>query len=185
MIHVAIVRKVRPGREQEFERRLAEMFREVEHEPGVEGAYLLRPVDPGSREYGIVRTFTDEATRERFYASDRFRRWNETLAPLVEGAPRMRDVHGLEGFFVPPAAGRPPAWKMALVTWLAVNPAVYVGSQVVPEVFGPLPPLVRLLVTNAFVVACLTWVLMPLLTRVFARWLRVPPPAASEGMVTR
>jgi antibiotic biosynthesis monooxygenase (ABM) superfamily enzyme len=94
----------------------------------------------------------------------------------------MRDIHGLEGFFVPPAAGRPPAWKMALVTWLAVNPAVYVGSWLVPEVFGSLPPLARLLVTNAFVVASLTWILMPLLTRLFAGWLREAP--APEGTAT-
>jgi antibiotic biosynthesis monooxygenase (ABM) superfamily enzyme len=36
--------------------------------------------------------------------------------------------------------------------------------------------LLNLLVVNALVVASLAWVLMPLLTRVFARWLRTQPP---------
>lgn len=183
MIHVAITRTVRPGHEQEFERRLAEMFREAERDPGVEGAYLLRPVDAGSRQYGIVRTFTDQAARERFYASELYRRWNEMLAPIVEGPPRIRDIHGLEGFFVSPSAGAPPAWKMAVVTWIGVNPAVYVSSRLVPGLFGELPPLATLLLVNACVVASLTWVLMPLLTRALGRWLR-PRPAASEGTVT-
>jgi len=172
MIHVAITRTVRPGHEQEFERRIAEMFREAERDPGVQGAYLLRPADEGSREYGIVRTFADAAARDRFYASAFYQGWNESIAPLVEGPPKKREIHGLEGFFVKESAGAPPAWKMAFVTWLAVNPAVFVCTSIVKAVFGPLPMLVDLLVGNVLVVASLTWILMPILTRVFARWLQ-------------
>lgn len=138
----------------------------------MEGAYLLRPAEEGSREYGILRTFADAASRDRFYASALYERWNAAIASLVEGPPRKREIHGLGGFFVKTSAGAPPAWKMAIVTWLAVNPAVFVCTATVKAVFGPLPQLVDLLVGNVLVVASLTWILMPILTRVFARWLR-------------
>ena len=109
MLHVAITRTVRPGCEQEFEEKVARMSLEAEREPGVEGAYLLRP-EGSSREYGILRTFSSKAARDRFYRSEAYRRFEESIAPLVEGSPRKRDIRGLEGFFVRPSAGGPPAW---------------------------------------------------------------------------
>ena len=66
----------------------------------------------------------------------------------------------------------PPAWKMAVLTWIAVNPAVYIFANGVPRIFGVLPPLVELLVVNLFVVATLTWAFMPLLGWAFAGWLQ-------------
>lgn len=179
MIHVAITRTVRPGHEQEFEQRVAELSLEAEREPGVEGAYLLRPADEGSREYGILRTFSSKAARDRFHRSEAYARFTAAIAPLVEGPPRKRDIRGLEGFFVAPSSGGPPPWKMALVTWLAVNPTVFVCIRVVKAVLGPQPELVELLVGNTLVIALLTWVLMPLLTRVLARWLRAPAGTGS------
>lgn len=181
MIHVAITRRVRPGCEQELEDAVAKISLEAEREPGAEGAFLLRPAEPGSRDYGILHTFTSRAARDRFFASEPYARFTEAIAPLVEGPPRRRDIRGLEGYFVAPSAGGPPAWKMALITWLAVNPAVFVCIRVVKAVLGEQPELVELLVGNTLVIALLTWVLMPALTRIFARWLRTPPP---EGATT-
>lgn len=185
MIHAAITRTVRPGCEQEFEDAVAKMSLEVEREPGVEGAYLLRPAEEGSRDYGILRTFSSKAARDRFYRSDVYVRFDAAIAPLVEGPPRTRDIRGLEGLFVTPSAGGPPAWKMALITWLAVNPAVFVCIRIVKAVLGEQPELVELLVGNTLVIALLTWVLMPALTRIFARWLRTPPrEGATSDQVT-
>jgi antibiotic biosynthesis monooxygenase (ABM) superfamily enzyme len=172
MVHAAIMRVVRPGREPEFEALIQQFFEEAARQPGVCGAYLIRPiVGSHSREYGILRSFHSKEDRDRFYGSDVYRRWNDAVAPLVEGGPQRRELHGLEAFFhgnAPP----PPRWKMALLTWVGVNPAVYIFSNAVPAVFGELPMLVRLLLVNAFVVASLAWVFMPALTKLFSRWLR-------------
>lgn len=86
----------------------------------------------------------------------------------------MRALHGMEAFFR--AADPPPAWKMALLTWIGVNPAVYIFPIAVPALFGRLPMLAELLIVNAFVVASLTWLLMPLLTKLAASWLRPTMP---------
>lgn len=171
MIHVAVTRTVREGREQEFEQRLIGFFGAAEKEPGTGGAFFIRSLTAGKpREYGILRAFDDSFAKKRFYDSALYREWNEAVRPLVECEPVRRELHGLEAFFRRGAAP-PPAWKMALLTWLAVNVAVFAFSDVVPRVLPNLPRLLEMLVVNAFVVASLTWALMPLVTRLAARWL--------------
>jgi len=171
LVHVAVVRKVRPGREAEFEAEIARFFGAAA-EAGANGAYLIRPIlGTRSREYGILRAFRNREEMKRFYASDLYRQWSETSGSLVEGAPNRRELHGLDIFFQEPGK-TPPRWKMAIVTYLAVTPAVYVFSRLVPALFDGLPGPVAMLVVNICVVASLTWILMPLLIKAFGRWLQ-------------
>jgi hypothetical protein len=169
-VHEAILRVVRPGHEREFERLVQQFFEDAARQPGVCGAYLLRPfMGTTAREYGILRSFASAEDRDRFYASDLYHRWNEAVAPLVEGPAQRRELHGMEAFFQ--NEGKPPPrWKMAVLTWVGVNPAVYVFANGVPALVD-LPMLLNLLVVNAFVVASLAWVLMPLLAKLFRGWL--------------
>ncbi|MBM0108564.1 antibiotic biosynthesis monooxygenase [Steroidobacter sp. S1-65] len=176
LVHVAILRKVRRGCEAEFEAKLTEFFAAAAQRPGVAGAYLIRAV-PGSseQEYGVLRTFRSEADMREFYASDTYLRWQDEVRPLVQGEPQKRKLYGLEAFFRD-SDRPPPHWKMAVLTWVGVNPAVYIFSSAVPAVLGPLPMLATLLIVNALVVASLAWGFMPVLTHIFQRWLqpRVP-----------
>lgn len=173
MIHVAITRRVRAGRELEFEQALRRFFRAALDESSTLGASLILPgPDSGSNEYGVLRTFQDDAAKEAFYRSDTYRRWEREVAPLVEGEVSKHDLHGLEAFFRSDTVRQPPVWKMAVLTWLAVNPAVWAWSQLGSQLLGSAPPWVGLLVTNVFVVATLTWAFMPALVRLFGWWLR-------------
>jgi antibiotic biosynthesis monooxygenase (ABM) superfamily enzyme len=69
----------------------------------------------------------------------------------------------------------PPRHKMALLTW----PAAWALITLILWVLGPLtagwPLPLRTLVISVLMVAGLTWVLLPYLTRVFAGWLAAPP----------
>jgi antibiotic biosynthesis monooxygenase (ABM) superfamily enzyme len=62
-IHLAIIRRVKPGMERAFEDALREFARESLKEPGTTGVHLIGPVS-GSEdgEYGILRSFASEAT---------------------------------------------------------------------------------------------------------------------------
>lgn len=60
---------------------------------------------------------------------------------------------------------------MAVLTWIGVNPAVYVFDHAVRAAMGAQPELLTLLTVNLFVVASLTWLIMPLLTRVLTGWI--------------
>lgn len=172
MIHVAVRRRVKPGHEAEFEAAVRELFASSLAHEGAAGAALLRPIAGAPNEYGILRAFEDEAAKERFYASDAYRDWNARIAHLVEGEPERRDLHGLEAFFTDGLRRAPPRWKMALLTWLGVDIAVLVFGRGAPRlVGGALPGWLLFLLVNACVVASLTWLIMPVLTRAAAGWL--------------
>ncbi len=172
-IHIAVVRRVRPGCEAEFQQALREFIQASFAHGGVLGAGMFVPL-PGSdsREYGVLRTFDNERARDDFYKSPLFKSWQERVTPLTEGEPVYRKLQGLEAWFRNPGQANPPLWKMALVT--------YVGVDIVTTLLffatGPLiqnwPFLIRNSAFNVLVVACLTWIAMPLLTRVFQNWLQ-------------
>ena len=177
-VHVAVIRRVKPGLESDFHQALREFFAEAEQHPGVEGAYEVSSVSEDEREVGILRTFSSEAARDAFYASEVYQRWTQRVEPLVDGPASRRSVHALGAFFRNPDG--PPNWKMAVLTWIAVNPAVYLFANLVPWATGSaLHPLVELLVVNLFVVATLTWAFMPVLIGLSRGWLAGGASASS------
>ena len=170
-IHVAITRRVRPGCEVEFQRALAEFFRDSFACPGVQGASLLVPApESGSREFGILRTFASEQERAAFYASPLFHDWERRVQPLVEGAPVYRELTGLEAWFRS-ASPPPPRWKMAVVTFLGVFPVATGLGLTLGPVVRTWPLLLGNAAFNACVVVLLTWVVMPALVRILHSWL--------------
>jgi len=168
-VHVAITRLVRPGKDAEFERAMYAFIERSIGVHGVTGVHLLRPA-PGadSREYGILRSFESREARDDFYASKLFADWEEEVAPLVESGCGKRELHGLEAFFRRGAAGAPPRWKMALLTWMGVFPSVVIWSAVLRPPLRELPSVATTAVITGFVVLTLAWGVMPMLTRVAA-----------------
>jgi len=170
-IHVAITRRVRPGCEAEFQAALREFFHESFEHPAVLGATLLVP-PPGSasREFGILRTFRDEAERDEFYGSPLFQAWERHARRLTEGMPQYRALHGLEAWFRSPGQP-PPRWKMALVTFAGVYPLTSALPPLFMRLLPGWPPLLANVVVTGLIVFLLSWAVMPLLTRVLHRWL--------------
>ncbi len=173
-IHIAITRRVRAGREAEFQEALREFLKASLSETGVVGVHMLTP-PPGSaqREYGILRSFADAAERDAFYRSPLYEDWLARVAPLTEGEATMRNLTGLEAWFRS-GAGLPPRWKMAVATLLGVYPTSLVLTLTVGEAAHSWPLLARTLAVATCMVAALTWIVMPLVTRILHRWLHSP-----------
>jgi hypothetical protein len=175
-IHIAITRRVRPGCEAEFQAALREFFQTSFSHGGVFGASMLTP-PPGSdfREFGILRTFANETERDAFYESPMFKAWEERARTLTEGEPEYRQVHGLEAWFRSPHSP-PPRWKMAVVTLLGVYPVSLLIGVTLSATLKTLPLPLNLLVVSAIIVSMLTWVVMPLVTRLLHGWLNPTSP---------
>jgi antibiotic biosynthesis monooxygenase (ABM) superfamily enzyme len=65
----------------------------------------------------------------------------------------------------------PPRWKIAVVTWLGICPTVYLAFLLtLPYVasWGLFP---RVVLLTLLVVAAMTWIVAPGLTRLFRHWL--------------
>ena len=169
-IHVAITRRVRAGCESEFQQALREFFQKSFAQDGVWGASMITP-PPGSdsREFGILRTFEDEKERDAFYSSAMFKAWEETARTLTEGEPEYRQLHGLEAWFR--SSNPPPRWKMSVATFLGVFPTAMILNLTLGPTIKSWPFIFRNAFFNACVVALLTWVVMPFVTRVLHDWL--------------
>jgi hypothetical protein len=81
----------------------------------------------------------------------------------------------------------PPRYKTALLTWIGIYPVIALLLVVLGGTIGRYPAAVRALVLTAFAVPILTWLVMPVLSRVAAGWLypeRVPVPVADPSSTT-
>jgi len=167
-VHVAITRKVLPGKEEEFKLALQKFLGESFAHGDMHGASIITSLSDDQNEVGILRTFKDKAERNAFYRSEHFIKWEEYASTLTE-TPVYRELNGLEAWFR--SMGAPPRWKMALITFCGVFPASLFLFYVVSPFIATLPVVLRLLINAAAMVGLLTWLIMPLLIRIFKKWL--------------
>jgi antibiotic biosynthesis monooxygenase (ABM) superfamily enzyme len=168
-IHVAITRKVLPGKEEEFKDALRRFLGDSFLHGGVHGASMITAL-PGTenREIGILRTFADQAERDAFYHSKLFKDWEAYASTLTE-EPVYRELTGLEAWFRSPSA--PPRWKMAAATLCGVYPtSLFLTYVLAPHIQG-LHPAVKTLIVAGCMVGMLTWIVMPRVTKVLKPWL--------------
>jgi len=98
------------------------------------------------------------------------------VGELIEADQGLQQLTGLETWFKLPGSKvptmkPPPRWKMWLVSMVAVYPLVLAFQVlVVPRMAGlPLP--VRALAFPVVLLTLMTFVVMPVVTRVLRRWL--------------
>ena len=181
-IHVAITRRIKPGREQEFQVALKEFFALSLTHSGAHGAAMLvSPPGSSLAEYGIIRSFANSVERDAFYASSLYLDWKKRVAPLSEGEPEARELHGLEAFFRQNSPASPPRWKMAIATYLGVVPVIMTLALTLGPLIRSWNFVLYNLVFNACVVVLLTWVVMPLIIRALHGWLQGDDPKTSDG----
>ena len=174
-VSILTLREVKPGLEARFEAELHELVSRSLEARGQLGVSVIRPVPgSGSREYGILRRFSDAECRDRFYESPMFKEWELAVASLTEGEPKRQELTGLETWFALPgqrAVVPPPPWKMAIVTVIAVWPVSMLVSFLLHPLIGNLPSPLQSLFIAAGIVILLTWVVMPVLVRILKSWL--------------
>jgi antibiotic biosynthesis monooxygenase (ABM) superfamily enzyme len=167
-VTVTVARVVRPDRREAFERWAEDVLQVAASFPGNLGASLLHP-GPGSSEYHLVYRFVDDESLAAWERSSERRSALAHVEEMVDDA-RYNRVAGLESFFTRGATPG-PRWRLTLVTVAAVFAVTSVLQQfVMPHLASwPLEP--RLLLSAVVVVLLLGQVLMPALTKLFARWL--------------
>jgi antibiotic biosynthesis monooxygenase (ABM) superfamily enzyme len=174
-IHVVVIRTVKPGCESAFEQALHDFVQRSLSLSGQMGVNIIRPVPgSGSRQYGIIRKFADREALDQFRKSPEYLGWNQQVLNMTEGESHVEELTGLESWFTLP--GQPlqplPPWKMAIVTYIGVDVVTTLLFWIIGPAIQPWPFLIRNSAFNIVVVACLTWIAMPLLTRIFSGWLQ-------------
>jgi antibiotic biosynthesis monooxygenase (ABM) superfamily enzyme len=166
-------RRVKPGREREFEEWVPGILAAASEFPGYLGSEVLRPSNSEDDEYRIIFRFDRESNLHAWENSEERQRRLEKVRPLLDEE-KVHVLTGLETWFtLPSQLGEPvpPRYKMALVTWLAVFPVVSVIFSLFGQWLNLLPVLLRTLVFTAAMVTLMTYVIMPRMTRLFSFWL--------------
>jgi uncharacterized protein len=168
-VTVTVARVVRPHRRQAFERWAVDTLALAATYPGNLGGTLLEP-GPGSSEYHLVYRFRDDASLAAWERSDQRREALERMREMVDEE-RYARVAGLDSFFTRPAAPG-PRWRSTVLTIAAVFAITSTLQLLVMPLVSGWPWPFRLLLSACIVVVLLGFVVMPALTRLFARWLR-------------
>ena len=173
-ITVLVARRVRPGKEVEFEDWASEMTRAASAFDGFLGAGLLRPGHVGELWHVVYR----------FASADDLARWQQSRARsdlLAHGDQVMSTSHerrmtGLETWFEVPGrtAPAPPRWKMFVVTSIVIFVLQLMLNLVLHRVALSHELVPRVALISFCVTALMTWVVQPRLARLLEGWLYAP-----------
>jgi antibiotic biosynthesis monooxygenase (ABM) superfamily enzyme len=173
-VTVIVRRRVKPGQERAYEAWLDGLVAAVVAElPGYLGAEFHKPAT-GSREYRSVFRFASLADLDRFERSDLRARHLAAVAPLVEADAVWERLTGLELWLDPPpgaAVPQPSPHRMALVLMVVVFALVLAINLALGPLMAGWPLPLRLLVAVILQVGLMTYLIMPRLTPLIARWI--------------
>src|SRR5829696_1864082 len=173
-VTVLYSRRVKPGREADFEAWAHGIVAASRQFPGHLSASVLD--DPSDREYHVLFSFADRRSLRAWLDSDERRRWLARVGELLEADQGLQQLTGLETWFKLPGSNvptmkPPPRWKMWLVSIIAVYPLVLAFQALVVPTMAGLPFPLRALMFPLVLLTLMTFVVMPVVTRVLRRWL--------------
>lgn len=162
---------VAPGREDDFDAVQRELDIAAAAAPGFLRVERFAPVHGEQRETVIVFSFDSAAHLNDWLSSDVRRELIARADAFVEGERKVSVVGGFAGWFERPGTGV-TRWKQASIVVLGLVPTSLLLNalriELVPDLAWP----VATVILNVIGVTLLTWVIMPVLTRVFSGWLR-------------
>lgn len=167
---VVVTWRVRQGCEQDFEAWRREISAAALRFPGHMGIDVILPGTTRG-EYVVVFRFNTYQHLRAWQESDIRRELLKKAEPFREREPSYRLESGLEYWFAPsgiPAS--PPRWKMAIVTVLGVWPVSLLVPWLLNPFIGNLSLALQALIIAVGIVILLTWVVMPVLTRILKPW---------------
>lgn len=168
--------QVRPGREAEFEKWTRGITRCASRFPGNEGVSWLRPED-GLRYHAVLR-WSDPQRLARWLESTERAEWHARIEGIAtEVGDERQSTTGMETWFSLPGttAQSPPRWKMLLTTFLGAYPFTLLIQWLATPRTAAWPLPLRAAVFPVVLLPVLTYLVMPLLSRLFRLWLYPPP----------
>jgi antibiotic biosynthesis monooxygenase (ABM) superfamily enzyme len=169
---VIITRTIRAGSEQAFEDAAKALIHKALSVPGYLGVQMIRP-QAGHQEYRAVVKFRTPEEWDTFQQAPDYIDFLAQTRPLLAVEPRVETECGLESWFTPrnDAMHPLPKWKTALVTMLGVYPTSMLFGLTIGQWTAEWMLPVRALVFAVSMVMLLTWIVMPLITRLLRCWL--------------
>ena len=173
-ITVIISRRVKPEMVEEFESLTSEMTQRASKFSGYLGTTLFKPSSGNDPEYRIMFKFQDISSLQEWEGSSQRAEILEKIEDLLITTSEREQISGLITWFTLPSTNPitpPPRYKMTLISWLALYPAVTLIFWLFESWLIEFPLLIRTFMVTAVVILLMTYILMPFMTKRFAFWL--------------
>jgi antibiotic biosynthesis monooxygenase (ABM) superfamily enzyme len=173
-VTLVITHSIKPGMEDAYERWLEKIMPVAARFPGHRGVHVIRPT-AGNDTYNVVIRFDSLPNLTVWTESSERRELIDEVRPMLSRDDRI-EVHTESAFWftpVSPTVKRPAQWKQFLITLAVIFPSTNLVPRITGMVFPSLHGSLLLhLINDAFVVALVVWLWMPVMTRLFAGWLK-------------
>ena len=167
---------------KEFEEWVSGINKEMSRQEGSMGVEIIRPTERESKpEYVIIFRFNNYDNLTRWENSSIRNEWLRKGRELVEADPEIQKLTGFEFWFTPYSRRSsglaplvpPPRYKMVIVTipvisvlLLTLVPQIHVVTEMLS-----IPYSVRFVIAITITVIMMTYLIMPLLTKLLRPWL--------------
>ncbi|MBD2465936.1 antibiotic biosynthesis monooxygenase [Oscillatoria sp. FACHB-1407] len=173
-VTVVISQLVKPGKERAFEQWLTGICSAAKSFSGHLGTNIIRPPQRTHSEYVIIFKFDHYRSLQTWMNSKERQQWIIKALPLIQGAPNVQELSGLEAWFSLP--GRllnlpPPRYKTAILVWASISVLTNTLAPLFSYALRGFPTLVTSVIISAIVTTLMTYVVMPQVTQVFSKWL--------------
>lgn len=176
-------RRVRRGHEAQYERWLEGVAEAAAAFEGYRGTTTLKPsgqAPAGAHdEYLAMLHFDSAACRDRWLDSAEHRRWLRLLEAIPVEHEEVCTHSGLQRWFTRPSTPAPADYKIAALILLGLYPLVLLLDVALGPLTKQLPPALAALIGLLISVPAMVWIVLPLLSKLFARWL-YPRPRPSN-----
>jgi uncharacterized protein len=170
-----ICRNIKQGHEKDYDDWLERYLTSQRKATGYLGTTIIIPGGSKSSLRYIVHRFADKITMERWEKSQ------ESLK-LLEEVNNYSERHydtatGMETWFSLPyskaqiALTPPPKWKMAIVVFITAYIITSLSRSILTPFIGQWPIWTTSVVYTSILVVSLTFFAMPIISRLFRRWL--------------
>jgi antibiotic biosynthesis monooxygenase (ABM) superfamily enzyme len=181
-VTVIVKRIAKKNKIKEFEEWLSGISKEVSRQAGSMGIDIIRPTDKESKpEYVIIFRFNNYNNPIKWENSSTRNEWLQRGRELVQTDPDVQKLTGLEFWFTPYSTKSsslvplilPPRYKMVIVTIPVIS---FLLLTLVPQIHFVtemlfIPYSIRFVIAITITVILMTYLIMPLLTKLLRPWL--------------
>ncbi|MDT7651372.1 MAG: uncharacterized protein QOI36_2778 [Pseudonocardiales bacterium] len=166
--------RAKPGKENEFAKWAKGLASAAAHFPGNLSVTVIH--EQGSRDFHIIVQFVNREALQRWLDSRERARLHDKVRDIADARTAVQQRTGLETwFYVPAHAGEtikpPPRWKQWLVSLVAVYPLVLLFQAFIAPWVAGWPLWARSAMFPLIILTLMTYVVMPLVSRLLGRWL--------------
>ena len=173
-VTIIVSRRVKLGREKEFEEWAVGISQEAQRFEGYLGTKNIQPSNNTNSNSVVIIKFDRYKNLKKWEDSSIRTKWIEKASYFTEGDVQVHKLTGLEYWFTlpkKPLQTPPPRYKMAIVTFMALFPTINLVNLILNPLPDALPGIFHMAISVIVTVTLMTYVIMPLMTRLFSPWL--------------